>query len=106
MPLDSGWWLLAIVYNGLMTTMLLIHIIIALSSIVVSSIVFFFPSIKRLAISYGFVVATVATGTALLIANPSNILHTCLSGLFYITVVSLVTIATHLRMRKLAHQEI
>ena len=85
-----------------MSSILLIHIAIALSSIVISSIVFFMPSIKKLAVSYGFVVATVASGTALLIANPSSILHTCLSGLFYITVVSLVTIATHVRIRRVA----
>lgn len=91
-------------YNGLMSTFVLIHVIIAVTSIVISSIVFFKPSIKKLAVSYGFVVATVATGTGLLIANPSNILHTCLSGLFYLTVVSIITIATHVRARRLAYQ--
>ncbi|MES2631067.1 MAG: hypothetical protein V4611_03855 [Patescibacteria group bacterium] len=89
-----------------MTTILLIHIIIAISSLVVASIVFFKPSIKKIGISYGFIVGTVASGTALLIANPSNLLHTCLSGLFYLTIVTLITIATHVRVRKLAEQEI
>ena len=99
-------WLPAVVYNELMSSILLIHIIIAVSSIVIASIVFFKPSIKRIGISYGFIVGTVASGTALLIATPSSILHTCLSGLFYITVVSIITIATHVRVRKLAHEEI
>ena len=89
-----------------MSIILLTHIIIALSSLVVASIVFFKPSIKKIGVSYGFIIGTVASGTALLIANPSSILHTCLSGLFYLTVVTLVTIATHVRMRKLAEQNI
>lgn len=89
-----------------MSIILLTHIIIALSSLVVASIVFFKPSIRKIGVSYGFIIGTVASGTALLITNPSNILHTCLSGLFYLTIVTLVTIATHVRMRKLAEQNI
>ena len=83
---------------------LLIHIIIALSSLGVATLTYFKPTTKRIGTSYGFIVATVASGTALLIMNPSNLLHTCLSGLFYLTIVSIVTIATHYRVRKLAHQ--
>lgn len=89
-----------------MSTILIIHIAIALSSLIVASIVFFKPSIKRIGISYGFILGTVASGAALLIANPSNLLHTCLSGLFYLTIVTLITIATHVRVRKLAEQDI
>ena len=85
---------------------LLIHIIIAVSSLIVASIVFFKPSIKRVAASYGFIVATVASGTLLLVLNPSNILHTCLSGLGYLSVVTIITIATHVRARKLAEENI
>lgn len=81
---------------------LLLHIFIAISSIGVATLTYFKPSIKKIGVSYGFIVATVASGTALLIMNPSNLLHTCLSGLFYITVVSIVTIATHVRARSLA----
>lgn len=89
-----------------MSIFLLVHIIIAVLSLVVASIVFFVPSIKRVAVSYGFIIATVASGTALLILNPSNILHTCLSGLGYLTVVTMITIATHVRARKLAEENI
>jgi len=73
---------------------------IAISSIGIATFTYFKPTIKRLGVSYGFIGATVASGTALLIMNPSNILHTCLSGLFYVTVVSIVTIATHVRARR------
>ncbi len=88
-----------------MSTIVLIHVIIAITSIALSSITFFKPALKRLYASYGLIVATVASGTLLLIATPSNILHTCLSGLFYLTVISIVTIATHVRIRKLVEQE-
>jgi hypothetical protein len=87
-----------------MSTITLIHVIIAVSSIAAASFVFFRPSIKRLYVSYGMIIATVASGTVLLIATPSSILHTCLSGLFYLTVVSIVTVATHVRIRKLAEE--
>jgi len=89
-----------------MSIFLLTHIIIAVSSLIVASIVFFKPSIKRVGTSYGFIIATVASGTLLLVLNPSNILHTCLSGLGYLTVVTIITIATHVRARKLAEQNI
>jgi hypothetical protein len=89
-----------------MSTIVLIHVIIAVSSIAFASFLFFKPTIKRMYASYGFIVATVASGTLLLVMNPSNMLHTCLSGLFYLTVVSIITIATHVRIRKLAEEEI
>ena len=85
---------------------LLLHILIAISSIGIATFTYFKPTVKRLGMSYGFIVATVASGTALLIMNPSSLLHTCLSGLFYTTVVSIVTIATHVRARNLVRESI
>lgn len=86
--------------------MLILHISIALASLIFATITFFAPSLKKITISYGLIIATVGTGTALLIINPKNLLHTCLSGLFYVTVVSLVTIATHVRARRLAMAQV
>ena len=80
----------------------LLHVLIAISSIVLASFVFFKPTMKRLLASYGFIVATVASGTYLLLAMQADILRTCLSGLFYLTVVSVVTIATHVRVQRRA----
>ena len=85
---------------------LLLHITIAISSIGIATLTYFKPTVKRLGMSYGFIIATVASGTALLIMNPSNLLHTCLSGLFYVTIVSIVTIATHVRARNLTEERI
>lgn len=81
---------------------ILIHVIIALMSIGIASFVYFKPSVKRLVVSYLFILGTVGSGTFLIIASSSNILKSCLVGLLYLTVVSIVTIATHIRVRRLA----
>lgn len=98
--IDCYWRLPTVVYNELMV--ILIHVIIALASIAVASFVYFKPTITRLITSYGFILATVASGTLLLLSSPSNILKSCLVGLAYLTAVSIVTIATHIRIQKYA----
>jgi hypothetical protein len=89
-----------------MPTFVLIHVIIALLSVVIASVTFFKPSMPKLYTSYGFILATVASGTFLIVSASGSILRSCLTGLFYVTVVSLITIATHVRVRKLAQQQI
>jgi len=98
--------LLAVVYTILMPTFVLIHVIIALSSVILSSVTFFKPSFNKLYVSYGFIIATVASGTYLIVSSSGSILRSCLTGLFYVTVVSIITIATHVKVRKLAKEEI
>lgn len=80
----------------------LIHVLIALASVGLASFTFFKPTINRLAVSYGLIVATVGSGTFLILSGPSDMLRSCLSGLFYVTVVTIVTIATHMRVRRAA----
>jgi len=79
---------------------ILIHVLIALTSIILASLAFFKPTIKKLMTSYGFVLATIASGTYLLISFPSHILQSCLVGLVYVTVVAGATAATHVRLRR------
>ena len=79
-----------------------LHILIALTSIGIATAAFFSPSIKKLSVSYGFIIATILSGTYLLMISPSHILESCLMGLFYLTVISLTTIAAHVKLRKLA----
>ena len=88
-----------------MSIIVLVHVIIALSSVGIASVVFFKPTIKRLYASYGFIIATVASGTFLILTSSGSILRSCITGLFYVTVVSIITIATHVRVRKLAKEE-
>lgn len=93
-------------YNVLMSIFVLIHVIIALLSVGIASFTYFKPTIKRLYASYGFIIATVASGTLLILNTSGSILKSCLTGLLYVTVVSIVTIATHVRVRKFAKEEI
>lgn len=86
---------------------ILIHVIIALTSIIIASFAFFQPTLKKLIVSYGFILGTVASGTYLLISAPSHILQSCLTGLAYLTIISFATIAAHVRLhkRQLAFQQ-
>ena len=85
---------------------ILIHVLIAVASVAIATATFAKPSIKKLVVSYAFIVATVGSGTYLLLTSSGNILKSCLVGLAYVTVVSIVTIATHIRVRRQANQEL
>ena len=84
---------------------ILIHVIIALTSIAIASVTFFKPSIKKLIVSYGFILGTVGSGTYLILTATGSILKSCLVGLVYLTVVTMVTIAAHVRLRQFAKAE-
>lgn len=84
---------------------ILIHVIIAIISISIATIGFFRPSLKTFGVSYGFILATLISGTLLLISSPSHVLQSCISGITYLTAVSAVTVASHLRMRKFATEK-
>lgn len=77
----------------------LLHVLIALAGIGVATYTFFKPSTKKLFASYGMMIATVGSGTFLLLTTPADILKTCLTGLFYLTVTLTVTIAAQVRLR-------
>jgi hypothetical protein len=80
---------------------LLLHIAIALASIGCATYALLRPSQKRLRINYGLMAGTIISGTYLVISTSVNILHTCLSGLLYVTSVSIMlTIVQH----RLAHE--
>lgn len=83
-------------------TILLMHIAVALLSVAVATLAFFKPSTKVFYTSYGLIVATVTSGTALIISASADMLRSCLSGLLYVTVISIITIAAHVRARSLA----
>ncbi|HEY8992311.1 MAG TPA: hypothetical protein VIM37_00490 [Candidatus Microsaccharimonas sp.] len=77
---------------------ILIHVIIAFTSIIVASFSFFKPTMRKLFVNYGFILATVGTGAYLLVSFPSHILQSCLTGITYLTIVSAATIASHVRL--------
>jgi hypothetical protein len=68
--------------------MLIVHILVALTSLIVAGLNAFFPSLKKLRLTYGLVFATLGTGTYLIVTTPSHMLTTCMEGLIYIGVVT------------------
>lgn len=79
---------------------ILLHVIIALTSLAIAGFAFFKPTTKKLVTSYGFIGATVATGSYLIMTTPSHLLQSCMTGLVYLTVVTIATVYAHLRLRQ------
>lgn len=80
---------------------LIAHIVIALSSIIFASVLLASPSRAKVFVNYGFITATIASGTYLIITTGANILSACATGLGYLAVVAVLTA---LAQRKLASQ--
>ena len=69
-----------------MTITLITHICVALAGIGFSTAAAIHPSRRLLRASYGLVVGTIATGTYLVVALHTGLLHACLTGLLYLGV--------------------
>jgi uncharacterized membrane protein YhaH (DUF805 family) len=83
--------------------LVLAHVLIAITSLFFSGYVLVFPSKKRLHVSYGLVALTLGSGTYLVWSTGSPILSSCLTGLFYL---SLIVTATAIAYRRLASSQI
>ena len=83
-------------YTGNM--IILIHIAIALSSLVYTTYVLFSPTAKKLQASYVLVGLTLATGTALVIRNPSHLMQSCTMGLLYVGIVTVGIVSAHKKL--------
>jgi hypothetical protein len=84
--------------------LLISHVIVALSSIVLTTYAFVAPTKRKIYTSYAFVGLTLATGTDLVITTHTALLSACITGLFYLGVVSIGIIAAHYRLN-LARQK-
>lgn len=82
--------------------MLLLHILIALISVVVATRLVFFPSARYVMISYATIGATFASGIALIMIEPATILHACVSGIMYTTLITVLSIVAHRRIQQTA----
>ncbi len=80
---------------------LIAHVVIALSSIIFASLALIRPNQAKMKINYGFIAATIATGTYLIATMHVNMLSTCATGLVYLAVVAVLSV---LAQRKLARQ--
>lgn len=81
---------------------LIAHIVIALSSVIFASLLLARPSRMKVNINYGFIAATIVTGTYLIVTMHVNMLSTCATGLTYLAVVAVLTA---LAQRRLASQK-
>ncbi len=63
---------------------LVFHILSALLGLVAVTASMVKPSKRVLACSYGLLVATIATGTALVVSAHEHLLQTCMVGLLYV----------------------
>lgn len=66
----------------------ILHIIIALTSVAGATILLISPSKIKLIVNYLLVGATLASGIALTIADPAQMLRTCTTGLVYTVLVT------------------
>ncbi|HET7059702.1 MAG TPA: hypothetical protein VFH99_00050 [Candidatus Saccharimonadales bacterium] len=73
----------------------LLHVLIALSSVAWTTHLYFSPTRRKFYAAYGFIGATLASGTYLVISTHSPLLSSCVTGLVYLGVVSSGVFAAH-----------
>ncbi|HET7629957.1 MAG TPA: hypothetical protein VFK03_01145 [Candidatus Saccharimonadales bacterium] len=83
--------------------LLITHIIIALTGLVVSGLLLASPSRTKLYLNYALLIATLTTGSCLIISTGHGLVSFCATGLAY----SLVTLGSSLlARRRLASQQL
>lgn len=86
--------------------MIVLHIVVAFASIVFTSLAYFALSRRALLSAYITAGATLASGIALVVINPSTMLHVCLAGITYLAVVSLGIMFARSRIQRLAGETV
>lgn len=71
-----------------MAMIIAVHVICALGGIGVTTLAALFPSTRRLRLGTLLVVLTLVSGTYLVFTRHAPLLHTCISGLIYLTVTA------------------
>jgi hypothetical protein len=85
--------------------MLIVHITIALLSVAFSTYVYFSPTRTKLRVSYTLVGLTVGSGTYLVVASQAAMLRTCMTGLLYVGIMTVVIAAARNKMLVLERQK-
>ena len=70
--------------------MIVLHVLLALGSLALASINIFSPSSGKLKTSYGLAFGTLASGVLLIIVNDASVLRTCLTGIVFFAIVSIL----------------
>lgn len=79
---------------------LLLHIVIALTSIAMSGLALVSPTQAKLRGSYALAVATLASGTYLVLNQPAHMASACISGLAYLAIVGTAIIFAQRRFAR------
>lgn len=75
-----------------------LHVIFALLSILASSVAVLLPSNKKLKLSYALVGSTLISGFYLVWSTRVHILQVCLTGLIYLSIVSVLLLFARFRL--------
>lgn len=78
--------------------MIVIHVLLAVASLGLASYNFFKSSNTKLNVSYGLAVGTLASGVSLIFINNASVLRTCMTGVIFFAVV---TVLNELTRKKL-----
>jgi hypothetical protein len=81
---------------------ILTHVLIALSSVLFTALSFFNPSKAKLRTTYVLIASTLISGTYLVVSAQASLLRTCVSGLLFVTITSIVTHFSRVRLSNLS----
>jgi len=81
--------------------LVLIHVLSALASLAVAAVNLLIPSAYKLRATYVLTGLTVATGTWLIVSDKAHILTTCITGLIYLSAITVATVMGRFRLNKL-----
>lgn len=84
--------------------MVMLHVIIALASIVLATYSLIKPTRRIIAIDWIVVAATAFSGVVLVAIEPARMLHVCVAGLVYITIISVLILVASERHKLLRKQ--
>lgn len=83
-----------------------IHVTIALSTLLLTTYNYFKPTKNKLTASYISISATLLSGSYLAFASSANILRTCVTGLMFVTVTSILTYYSYKKLNLLSSEKV
>ena len=81
---------------------LIVHILIAILSIIYTGYTLISPTKNKINASYFFVMTTIGSGSYLIFLNSSHLVGACISGLFYLGVVSVGILIARKKLAKIS----
>ena len=74
-----------------------LHVVVALASIILATVTLFRPNNVRFAFTYGLTGTTLVSGIYLVWSDPARMLHACIAGVTYLTIVATMTLFARVR---------